>query len=128
MPVGRAWLLIAAPVAIIWAIAAIALWRADAPSRLDLVLGDTWQACPLYISFLSIPAFIAVTWAMKGLAPTNLTLAGAASGLLAGSVATTAYALHCPEMEAPFLATWYLLGMLVPTAFGAVLGPKLLRW
>ena len=36
--------------------------------------------------------------------------------------------LHCPEPAAPFLAIWYLLGMLVPTAIGAWLGPRLLRW
>jgi hypothetical protein len=31
-------------------------------------------------------------------------------------------------MEAPFLAIWYLLGMLIPTLLGALLGPRLLRW
>jgi hypothetical protein len=31
-------------------------------------------------------------------------------------------------MQAPFLAIWYLLGMLIPTALGALLGPRLLRW
>jgi hypothetical protein len=38
------------------------------------------------------------------------------------------YALHCPELAAPFLAIWYLLGMLIPTAIGAWLGPRPLRW
>jgi hypothetical protein len=65
---------------------------------------------------------------MKGLAPTRLALAGAAAGLLAGSAGALIYALHCPEMEAPFLAIWYLLGMLIPTAVGAAIGPRLLRW
>jgi hypothetical protein len=31
-------------------------------------------------------------------------------------------------MGAPFLATWYLLGVLIPTAIGTLLGPRLLRW
>ena len=39
-----------------------------------------------------------------------------------------AYALHCPEMAAPFLAVWYLAGMSVPTLAGAWLGPRVLRW
>ena len=65
---------------------------------------------------------------MKGLAPTRLALAGAAAGLLAGAGGALIYALHCPEMAAPFLAIWYLLGMLIPTAVGALLGPRLLRW
>jgi hypothetical protein len=38
------------------------------------------------------------------------------------------YTLHCPEMTAPFLGIWYVLGMLIPTAVGAELGPSLLRW
>lgn len=31
-------------------------------------------------------------------------------------------------LATPFIATWYLLGMLIPTAIGAWLGPRLLRW
>lgn len=54
-------------------------------------------------------------------------LAGAASGLLAGAIATLVYCLHCPEMTAPFLAIWYVLGMASPTAPGALLGPRVRR-
>jgi hypothetical protein len=36
--------------------------------------------------------------------------------------------VHCPEMAAPFLGFWYILGMLIPTAVGALLGNRLLRW
>jgi len=36
--------------------------------------------------------------------------------------------LHCPELTAPFIGVWYLLGMLIPTAIGAMLGPRLMRW
>jgi hypothetical protein len=82
----------------------------------------------LNISLLSVPVFIAVFWAVRGLAPTRLRQAGGAAGLLAGSTATLAYCLHCPEMQVPFWGTWYLLGMLVPTLVGALAGPRLLRW
>ncbi|WP_449441308.1 NrsF family protein [Pseudomonas migulae] len=67
-------------------------------------------------------------WALPGLAPTNLTLSGACGGLLAGSMATIAYLLGCPEMQIPFWRVWYLLGMLVPTLLGALLGRSWLRW
>jgi hypothetical protein len=92
------------------------------------VLGKTWRVCPFNIAMLSIPGFIAVFWALKGLAPTRLALTGAAGGLLAGSTATLAYCLHCPEMGIPFWGAWYVLGMLLPAVVGAVLGPRLLRW
>jgi hypothetical protein len=124
---GAAWAIVA-PVVFIWAAAAVALALSQPGERLDLVMGETALACPLYISLLSTPVFVAAFWAMTGLAPTRLALAGAAAGLLAGAVATAVYALHCPEMAAPFLATWYLIGMLAPAAAGALLGPMLLRW
>ena len=30
--------------------------------------------------------------------------------------------MHCPELTAPFIGVWYLLGMLIPTAIGAAMG------
>ena len=119
---------LAAPVLAIWLLAAIALARADAAQRAVLFFGDTWDVCPFLIAMLSVPAFVAAMWAMKGLAPTRLRLAGAAAGLLAGAVGALVYCLHCPEMGAPFIGFWYLLGMLIPTSVGALLGPQLLRW
>jgi hypothetical protein len=77
---------------------------------------------------LSAPIFIAAFRVMKELAPTRPRLAGAASGLLAGATGATVYCLHCTEMSAPFLGVWYLLGMLIPAAVGAIAGHKLLRW
>ena len=119
---------LAVPVAAIWSLAIYALMAAAPGERTALLLGKTWAVCPFLIAMLSVPGFIAACGAMRGLAPTRPALAGAAAGLLAGAVATAVYALHCPEMAAPFLATWYLLGMLIPTAIGAALGPHLLRW
>jgi hypothetical protein len=119
---------LAAPVLAIWLLAAFALARADAAQRAVLFFGDTWDVCPFLIAMLSVPAFVAAMWAMKGLAPTRLRLAGAAAGLLSGAVGALVYCLHCPEMGAPFIGFWYLLGMLIPTSVGALLGPRLLRW
>jgi hypothetical protein len=47
---------------------------------------------------------------------------------MAGGAGAAVYALHCPELQAPFLAVWYVLGMAIPVAAGALLGPRLLRW
>jgi hypothetical protein len=119
---------LAAPVIAIWLLAAVVLLRAEPAQRAGLFFGDTWNSCPFLIATLSAPVFVAVVWAMQGLAPTRLRLAGAAAGLLSGAVGTLVYCLHCPELEAPFVGFWYLLGMLIPTAVGALLGPRLLRW
>ncbi|RJG14646.1 DUF1109 domain-containing protein [Massilia cavernae] len=119
---------LAALLATVWMLAIAALLNAAPAERSDLVFGDTWRYCLVNIPLLSIPVFGAAMWALKGLAPTRLALAGGAAGLLAGAVSAAVYSLHCPEMELPFLAVWYLLGMLVPAIAGAVTGPRLLRW
>jgi len=116
------------PVLGIWAIAAFALIEAEPIERSTLFYGDTWKSCPLLIAVLSVPVFAAVLRTMKGLAPTRPRLAGFAAGLLSGSVAAVVYSLHCPEMGAPFVAFWYLLGTLIPAGVGALLGNAVLRW
>ena len=126
--VGAGWPVMVTPVVIVW-IAAMVVVVSTAPQyRLPAILGQTWRTCPFNILLLSVPGFIAIFWAVKGLAPTRLRLAAAISGLLASSTATVAYCFHCPEMSPAFWSVWYVAGMLLPVALGAVLGPKLLRW
>jgi len=125
---GRVPAALIAPVLAVWLLTAYVLVAAPPAERAELIIGRTWQYCLFSVPTLSVPVFIATLWAMKGLAPTRLGLAGAAAGLLAGAVGALVYALHCPEMEAPFLGVWYVVGMLIPTAAGALLGPILLRW
>jgi hypothetical protein len=120
--------LLAAVVLAMWALGTFSLLGAEREQWRSLVLGETWRVCPFLIAVLSVPVFVAVLWAMKGLAPTRLRLAGGAAGLLAGACAALVYSLHCPEMGAPFIGVWYLLGTLIPAAAGLLLGPRLLRW
>ena len=93
-----------------------------------LVLGATWKSCPWLIASLSIPVFVAIAWAMRRMAPTRPRRAGAMAGLASGSLAALVYSIHCPELGAPFLGTWYVAGMLIPAAIGALAGERLLRW
>lgn len=125
---GRVPAALTAPVLAMWLLAAVVLFSAAPAERAHLIYGDTWASCPFNVAILSAPAFVALLWALKGFAPTRLALAGAAAGLLAGAMGASVYALHCPEMDSPFLAIWYLLGMLIPATVGAMLGPRLLRW
>jgi hypothetical protein len=116
------------PIALIWILAAVVILGAPPGDRTAMLLGKTWKVCPFNIAVLSIPAFVAAFWVMKGMAPTRPRVAGAFAGLFAGAVGAAIYCLHCPEMAPPFLGTWYLLGMAIPTAAGALTGPRLLRW
>jgi hypothetical protein len=96
--------------------------------RAAALMGHSWLVCPWAILGLSLPVMAGAFWAMKGLAPTNLPLAGATCGLFSGAVAALAYALACTEPAAPFIAIWYTLGIALCGALGALLGPKLLNW
>ena len=110
VPAGAAWL------------------GAPAEARPGLLMGRTWRTCALSISGMALPVFAAAFLALRSQAPTRPALAGAAAGALAAGAGAAVYALHCPELAAPFLAAWYVLGMAIPVLAGAVLGRALLRW
>ena len=122
---AKAWL---GPVVAMALLALLVCMDAAPAERPDMLYGSTWKTCSRNIAIVAAPVFAGVLWAMKGLAPTRLVLAGASAGLLAGAVGTVVYALHCQEMAAPFIFVWYGAGMLLCAAIGAVLGPKVLRW
>ena len=121
------WLL-AFPLLLIVGGAVATLADADAASRAAQFWGRTWRSCPLLIALLSLPIFMAVLYRMRQLAPTRLRLAGGIAGFASGALAALLYCLHCPELAPPFVGVWYVLGMSVPAALGALVGPKALRW
>jgi hypothetical protein len=127
-PLGVAPMGIPVTVIAVWILAAATLVMASPQNRARLILGHTAGVCPFLIALIATPLLITLLWVMRSLAPTRLRWAGAASGFTAGSIGALVYSLHCPELAAPFFAIWYLLGMLIPTAIGAWLGPRLLRW
>jgi hypothetical protein len=125
---ARAPLLVVTPTVAMWLLAAAALAAATAAERPALIWGATWSSCPLYVLLLSLPTLCAALWVLRSLAATRPRLAGGAAGLLAGAVGALVYTLHCPELGAPFLGIWYVLGMLAPALLGAALGPRILNW
>jgi len=118
----------AALLALLWVIAATDIGSAPAESRRALVLGRSALPCVALIALLSLPILAALFAALRSLAPTRLAAAGAAAGALSGGIAAAAYAVHCNEMTLPFVAVWYVLGMAIPAALGALLAPRWLRW
>ncbi len=124
---GRiAWLL--APLLAIFALAGWQLAHAPAPMRIPMMMGHSAEVCPWCILAFSLPPLLGLIWAVRGLAPTRLRLTGTLLGLVAGGAGAAAYALHCDEASAPFLALWYSLGVAGPALVGWLIGPRLLRW
>jgi hypothetical protein len=125
---GRVQSLAGAPILAMWLLAAVVLATAQPDDRTALIQGVSWVECTYNIAVLSVPVFAAIVWAMRGFAPTHLRRAGAAAGFAAGAISALTYTLHCPELDAPFLAIWYVAGVLIPTVVGAIVGPRVLRW
>lgn len=123
-----AWTVWGAPIAALWALGLLVLAQAPVEEAPALMLSRTWRVCAENIAMLSVPMFLAAIWTLKGLAPVRPALAGAGAGALSGASGAAVYALHCPELAAPFIAIWYVLGMALPVAAGALVGPRLLRW
>ena len=124
---GGGWM-IALPVLLLAGLSAIELAGTPSDYWMPMWLGSSWRQCSMRVGVLSLPVFAGLLWSFRQLAPTNLRVAGAAAGLAAGAVGATLYGLHCPEVSATFVLTWYTLGIAIPTAIGAIFGPRLLRW
>lgn len=121
-------LLIAVPVLTLMGMMAMQMMPADNATRHALLMGHSADVCSVLIAGLALPLFAGLFWSLRRLAPTKLTEAGAAAGLLAGSAAATIYAFHCTESTATFIAIWYTAGIALTTLMGAALGRFLLRW
>lgn len=126
--VQQSWLGAALPVLLVWALATIAWSHAAPEARMPMLMGPTWKSCAFSICWIGLPVFVAAMVALRGLAPTRPALAGAAAGALAGGAGAMVYALHCMELAAPFLAVWYVGGIALAVAIGALVGARLLRW
>jgi hypothetical protein len=121
------WLL-SIPVLVLAGIGIGELASTPSGERLPLWLSRSWMVCPWWVLALAVPIFIGLLWSFRRLAPTRLRAAGAVAGLAAGAWAATIYCLHCPEVSAIFVLTWYSLGILLAAGVGALLGPRLMRW
>lgn len=116
------------PVAALAVVSVAEMAQVPASDWMAMWLGKTWKICPLLILTLSAPIFTGLLWSFRRLAPTQLRAAGAAAGFAAGSWATMLYCLHCPEVSALFVLTWYTLGIGLASGLGSLIGPRLLRW
>lgn len=76
----------------------------------------------------SIPMFIALTFFMRGAAPTQPRLTALFIGVASGSWGAFIYALQCPFMNIGYVAAWYGGAVLVSTLAAAAILPRFARW
>ena len=126
--VGPFAVAIAAPLAVMVAMAAMRMANAAPDLRTSLLMGDSADVCPWRIFFIGLPVLAGAVWAVRGLAPTRLTLAGLVAGGCAGAFGAAIYGFHCDETASPFVVIWYTLGMAAVAVLGALAGSRSLRW
>jgi hypothetical protein len=119
--------LLALPILAIILLAGLQMALPGANSR-EMMVGHSSRVCAFLVVLMAAPILVATFWALRRLAPTQLTLAGAGAGLFAGAMGAFVYCFHCQEATAPFIAIWYSLGIAVTTGIGAALGRFALRW
>jgi hypothetical protein len=97
-------------------------------SRAGFIIGTQTWLCITCIPLFAILPFLALVFALRRAAPTDLRRTGAIAGLLAGGVGAIVYAFHCPDDSVLFVTVWYSSALAFCTLVGALLGPRLLRW
>ena len=91
-------------------------------------LGSMPGACMKYIPMLSAAPFVVLLFALRNGAPAHPVAAGAAAGLVAAGIGAALYASFCVDDSPMFLAIWYVTGMAIVVALGALIGSRVLRW
>ncbi|WP_372783775.1 NrsF family protein [Phenylobacterium sp.] len=128
VPAGALAAFAGAPLAVVIVMALVRFANAPPETHRALLMGHSSSLCPWRILVIGLPLLVGAVWAVRGLAPTRLLLAGLAAGGAAGGLGAAIYAFACNETSAPFLAIWYTLGMALVAALGALGGSRLLRW
>lgn len=109
-------------------VAALAFAAMPAETRLASWLDGGFPECLRCIPILAVPVAVVLTFVARSMAPTRLTLAGAALGGLSGAIAAIGYSAVCSNDSVAYVATWYLVAISGCAAFGAGLGRWVLRW
>lgn len=121
-------MLVSLPFLVILVLAIIALTTSQWPTWGVIIVGKDWLTCLIAIPLFAIVPFSAIVLAMRMGAPTDQECAGAVAALVASGLGAAACGLACPDNSIPSIALSYGLTIGICAAFGAGLGPRLLRW
>ncbi len=121
------WLIWAAP-ALLLASVAYELLLLPPAAWASAAVGTNWAYCLILVPAFGVAPLAVALWAIRQGASTQPVLTGLLAGLLAGGIAATAYAAHCPDDSPLFVVLWYPVGILALALAGALLGRQVLRW
>lgn len=108
----------------------VALELGSTPPHLwvSRLIGTHALGCFVSVTLLALPILFAALFAVRHGAPARPAQAGAAAGILAGSITGALYEIHCPENSLLFVAVWHVAAIVVLAGLGAYLGRKVLYW
>ena len=111
-------------------ITGVALELGSTPPHLwvERLIGRHALGCFVSVTLLALPILFAALFAVRHGAPARPAQAGAAAGLLAGSITGALYEIHCPENSLLFVAVWHVAAIMALAGLGAYLGRRLLYW
>lgn len=121
------WLLALAPLLLTVAIG-FELMSTAPDQWYALWIGHNAVLCMVCIPLLSLMPLFVLLFALRSGAPSHPAYAGALAGLMAGGLGAMFYAAHCPDDSPLFVATWYVIALIMLSSLGAVLGSRILRW
>ncbi|KQZ14670.1 hypothetical protein ASD44_11780 [Mesorhizobium sp. Root554] len=94
----------------------------------ERLIGTNMKYCLMFIPMIGIGPLVLFIAALRYGAPPRPGLAGAMAGLLAGGLAATFYAAHCPDDSPLFVATWYTVAIAGLSLLGLLGGRLFIRW
>lgn len=115
-------------VALSLVVAFIALMGEKPEARMHAWMGGGFPWCLLLIPLLATPTAVGLVLLVRMLAPTRITMAGAAIGAASGGIGAMIYAMYCPVDSVAFVSTWYALAIALCAAAGSLIASRFLRW
>lgn len=91
-------------------------------------IGSNSRVCLIAIPAMAFAPLAGLLTALRAGAPRSPAFAGAAAGLLAGSLAALLYASHCVDDSTLFVAAWYTPAIASCMFLGLLIGRWNLRW
>jgi hypothetical protein len=85
-------------------------------------------SCIAAIVSLSLLPLAITLFVLKMGVPTRPAVAGAAAGVLAGTLGAAAYSVVCKNDGGLFVAVWYSMAILGVAGLGAIIGRRALAW
>jgi hypothetical protein len=104
------------------------LLTVTADAWLPRAIGSNSLVCLVAIPLMAVAPLAGLLAVLRTGAPRSPALAGAAAGLLAGSLAALLYATHCVDDSPLFVAAWYTPAIASCMLLGLLAGRWRLRW